>query len=82
MRIYQFKHYEMFIVESSLSEAAFVALYNDLFYDLLKIRNICENKIFEVIDISHGIISSKPFITEQLLRKKTLPSFCFLAGKN
>jgi hypothetical protein len=82
MRIYQFKHHEMFIVESSLSEAAYVALYNELFYELLKIRAICENKIFESINISHGIISSKPFITEQLLRKKILPAFCFLVCKN
>ena len=82
MKIYHFKHHEMFVVDSSLSEAAFVALYNELFYDLLKISNISGNKIFESIDISHSSISSKPFITEQLLRKKTLPAFRFLVCKN
>jgi len=80
MKVLQSKHHEVLLSDAVLDGEKFLAQYNTLFVELLRVGNISEKKIFEAI-IQYNI-TSKPFLTASLLRKKTLPAFNFLVCKN
>lgn len=82
MKAYQVKFHEMLIKESAADEQLLVESYTKLFDELLNIRNIIDSEIYEMLNLSNYSISSRPFIIEPLLRKKVLPAFHFLIGKN
>lgn len=82
MKVYHFKHREIFVNESSFNEEQFIEQYNEFFGELLRCRNIGKMRIYQVINLGNFTISSKPFITEPLLRKQALPAFKFLTCNN
>jgi hypothetical protein len=82
MKVYQFKHNEIFIVESFKNEERVINGYDALFEDILYYRNISDKRIFEVLNLCNYSIKSAPIITKEVFRKKTLPAFQFLMCKN
>lgn len=80
MKVFQSKHHEILLIEAITDGEEFMAQHHSLFVDLLRIGNISEKKTFEAI-IQYKI-TSKPFLTASLLKKKTLPAFNFLVCKN
>ncbi len=82
MKVYQFNHRETFILEAAFNEERFMRAYNELFDELLLIRNISHKRIFVAINLSNFSVSSRPFISEPLLRKRILPPFVFLVCSN
>ena len=80
MKVLQSKHHEVLLSENILDGEKFLTQYNELFLELLRVRNISEQKTFEAI--IQYTITSKPFLTADLLKKKTLPAFNFLVCKN
>jgi hypothetical protein len=82
MKVYQFKHNEIFIVESFKNEERVINCYDALFEDILYYRNISDKRIFEVLNLCNYTIKSAPITTKEILRKKILPEFQFLMCKN
>lgn len=82
MKVYQLEHHEVFFNEQLLLEGRFIEQYKNIFYERLRIHTISNNKIFQSLNISRGVITSKPLAIEALLRKQQLPAFQFLACKN
>jgi hypothetical protein len=82
MKVYQLKHHQMYLTEDSLTEEQFIEQYKELLNELLRYRNLGQNRMYEVISLINYTISSQPLHTEALLRKSTLPPFRFLACKN
>jgi hypothetical protein len=80
MKVLQSKHHEVLLIDAVLDGEKFLAEHNALFVELLRVANISEQKIFEAV-IQYRI-TSKPFLTANLLRQKTLPAFNFLVCKN
>jgi hypothetical protein len=80
MKVFQSKHHEILLSDAVLDGEKFLSEYNALLVELLIVRNISEQKTFEAI--IQYTITSKPFLTASLLRKKTLPAFNFLVCKN
>jgi hypothetical protein len=82
MKVYQFKHNEIFIVESFKNEEKAINSYDALFEEILYYRNISDKRIFEVLNLCNYTIKSAPIITKEALRKKVMPVFQFLMCKN
>jgi hypothetical protein len=82
MRVFQYKHQEIFISEQFNNEERFIEQYRNISEELLRIKNISHDKIYQSIKLQNHKITSNPLIIESLLRKKELPSFQFLACKN
>jgi hypothetical protein len=82
MKVYHFKHNEIFIVESFENEERAINGYDTLFEDILYYRNISDKRIFAVLNLCNYTIKSAPVITKEILRKKVLPAFQFLICKN
>jgi hypothetical protein len=82
MKVYQFKHNEIFIVGSPVNEERLIESYDLLFEDILYYRNISDKRIFEVLNLCDYTIKSAPIVTKEMLRKKILPVFQFLICKN
>ncbi len=80
MKVFQSKHHEILLSDAVLDGEKFLSEYNALLVELLIVRNISEQKTFEAV--IHYSITSKPFLTASLLRKKILPAFNFLVCKN
>ncbi len=80
MKVLQSKHHEVLLSDDILDGEEFLAQHNALFVELLRVRNISEQKTFEAI--IQYTITSKPFLTATLLKKKILPAFNFLVCKN
>ena len=80
MKVLQSRHHEILLSDAVLDGEKFLSEYNALLVELLIVRNISEQKTFEAI--IQYTITSKPFLTASLLRKKTLPAFNFLVCKN
>jgi len=80
MKVFQSKHHEILLSDAVLDGEKFLSEYNALLVELLIVRNISEKKTFEAV--IQYTITSKPFLTASLLRKKTLPAFNFLVCKN
>lgn len=70
------------INEGLLNEERFMEQYKVLLEEHLRFHTISNKRIFQVINISTATITSKPLLTEALLRKPQLPPFHFLACKN
>lgn len=82
MKVYQFKHHEIFVKESAFNEERYIEQYNDLFEELLRSKNISNRKIYQVINLCNFTISDKPFLVEILLKKHRFPAFKFLTCNN
>lgn len=82
MKVYQLRHHEVLMNETLLNEGRFIEQYKKLLDDQLRFHTIINKKIFQSVNICSGIITSKPLITEALLRKQQLPAFQFLTCKN
>lgn len=82
MKAYQAKFHQMLIKESVADEQLLVASYSKLFDGILNTRNIIDLEIYEILNLNNYTISSRPFVIEPILRKKTLPAFHFLIAKN
>ncbi len=82
MKIYQFKQQEIFLNDGVTNEERYLEVYKNLLLNLLISRNISQKKIFQALNLNSYTVSSKPFIVEPLLKKKTLPPFVFLTCKN
>ena len=82
MKIYQFKYRETFIVDAAIHEEQHMDAYNVVLDKLLRIKNISQSRTYCVIDLSNFTVSSKPFLTERLLRQSVMPPFRFLVCKN
>lgn len=82
MKVYQYKHNEIFIIESVLYEDRLIDAYNKLFDELLLSRNISDKKIYQSVNILNNKITSAPHIIKALLMKFKLPAFKFLICKN
>ncbi len=82
MKVFQFKHNEIFIVESYSNDEKMIERYDILFEDILYYRNISDKRIYEVLNLCDYTIKSAPIITKEILRKKVLPAFQFLICKN
>ncbi len=82
MKVYQYKHNEIFIIESFLHDEKLVDAYNKLFDELLLNRNISDKKIYQSFNIINNKITSTPHIVKALLMKDKLPPFKFLICKN
>jgi len=80
MKVFQLKHHEIFLSDAVLDGEKFLSEYNTLLVELLIVRNISEKKTFEAV--IQFTITSKPFLTASLLKKKILPAFNFLVCKN
>jgi hypothetical protein len=70
MKVLQSKHHEVLLIDAVLDGEKFLAEHNALFVELLRVANISEQKIFEAV-IQYRI-TSKPFLTANLLRQKIL----------
>ena len=82
MKVYQYKHNEIFIIESYTHEDRLADAYNELFNELLLSRNISNKKIYQSLNICNSKITSAPHIFKALLQKEVMPSFKFLICKN
>lgn len=82
MKVYQFKHQEIFVNDAALNEEKFVEQYNEFFETLLRCKNISKMRIYQSINLNNYTISSRSFTIEPLLKKSTLPAFQFLACLN
>lgn len=82
MKVYHFNHQQTFFTEAAFNEDRFIDAYYQLFDVLLRVRNISHNRIYLAINLGNFSVSSKPFHTEPLLRKKILPAFRFLVCSN
>ncbi len=82
MRVYHFKHREILMNESAFTEERFIEQYNEFLGDFLSGRTISKMRIYQVINLVNFTISSKPFLTEPLLKKHDLPAFKFLTCNN
>ncbi len=80
MKVFQSKHHEVLLSDAVLDGEKFLLEYNTLLVEILRVRNISEKMTFEAV-IQYKI-TSKPSLTDSLLRMKTLPPFNFLVGKN
>jgi hypothetical protein len=82
MRVYHFKHREILVNEAAFNEERLIEQYNELFGHLLRASVISKMRVYQVINLAKFTISSKPFLTEPLLRKHDLPAFKFLTCNN
>lgn len=82
MKQYKITHHEILMEEAAYSNIKLMKAYQKLFDELLDFRSISSRKIFEAINISNNSITTKPLITEPLLRQNKLPDFIFLASLN
>jgi hypothetical protein len=82
MRVYHFKHSEILVNEAAFNEERFIEQYNEFFGHLLRASVISKMRVYQVINLANFTISSKPFLTEPLLRKHDLPAFKFLTCNN
>lgn len=82
MRVYHFKHREILVSEAAFNEERFIEQYNEFMGDFLRGSTISKLRIYQVINLVNFTISSKPFLTEPLLKKHNLPAFKFLTCNN
>ena len=82
MKQFKITHHEILMEESAYSDNKLMSAYQKLFDELLDFRSISGSRIFEAINVSNTSITSKPMITESLLRQNNLPDFVFLASLN
>jgi len=82
MKVYKYKHKEIFIIESTLQEDRMAVAYNKLFVELLLNREISDKKIYLSFNLLNKKITSEPYIVKALLMKNNLPTFEFLICKN
>lgn len=82
MKVYQYKHNEIFMIESFVQDEIMVDAYNKLFDELLINRNVSNKMIYESFNLLNYKITSAPHIVKSLLMKEELPAFKFLVCKN
>jgi hypothetical protein len=82
MKVYQYKHNEIFIIESFFHDNGLVDAYNKLFDELLLNRNISDKKIYQSFNLHSNKITSAPHVVKALLMNGNLPAFKFLTCKN
>jgi hypothetical protein len=82
LKVYRYKHNEIFIIDSFFNEAKMADAYNKLFDELLLSRNISNKKIYQAFNMINSKINSAPHIVKALLMKEKLPAFKFLICKN
>jgi hypothetical protein len=82
MKVYQYKHNEIFIIESYAHEYRLADAYNELFDELLLSRNISDKRTYQCLNILNNKITSAPHTVKALLQKAVVPAFKFLICKN
>lgn len=82
MKVYQLTYHEVLMNETLLNEERFIEQYKNLLDHQLRYHTIINSKVFQSVNICSGVITSKPLVTEALLRKHHLPAFQFLTCKN
>jgi hypothetical protein len=82
LKVFHFKHREIFVSETAFNEEQFIEQYNDFFEQLLRCKNISQMKIFQLVNLTNYTISNRPVKTEPFLKKRVLPAFKFLTCSN
>ena len=82
MKSYQLNLQEMHIPDSDIENIQLLEAYQKLFTEMLDAKTLSSSGIFEKLDLFNSSMSSKPTVTEPLLRQKKLPGLIFLICSN